>query len=131
MNMNARRALGALAAFAAASASAQYRVDMNAIDVRGVGAPVGTIEVSAGPQGGVVFKPDLKGLPPVLIQVGSAETLLDDATRIAEKMHTAGVEVRLAVWPNMVHVFPFFAPVLSEGRDGCLEIGTFIRGHTA
>jgi len=74
---------------------------------------------------------DLKGLPPVLIQVGSAETLLDDATRIAEKMHTAGVEVRLAVWPNMVHVFPFFAPVLSEGRDGCLEIGTFIRGHTA
>jgi epsilon-lactone hydrolase len=74
---------------------------------------------------------DLKGLPPVLVQVGSAETLLDDATRLAEKLHTSGGEVRLAVWPNQLHVFPFFAPILSEGRDGCLEIGAFIRGHTA
>ncbi len=74
---------------------------------------------------------DMKGLPPVLIQVGSAETLLDDATRIAEKLHAAGGEVRLAIWPNMLHVFPFFAPILSEGRDGCIEIGTFIRSKTA
>lgn len=74
---------------------------------------------------------DLAGLPPVLVQVGTAETLLDDATRLAEKLHKAGVEVKLAVWPNMLHVFPFFAPVLSEGRDGCVEIGTYIRGKTA
>jgi len=74
---------------------------------------------------------DLKGLPPILVQVGTAETLLDDATRIAEKLHAAGVDVRLAIWPNMLHVFPLFAPVLSEGRDGCLEIGTFIRNKTA
>jgi monoterpene epsilon-lactone hydrolase len=74
---------------------------------------------------------DLKGLPPILVQVGTAETLLDDATRIAEKLHAAGVDVRLAVWPNMLHVFPLFAPILSEGRDGCLEIGGFIRSRTA
>ncbi len=74
---------------------------------------------------------DLKDLPPVLVQVGTAETLLDDATRIAEKLHAAGVDVRLAVWPNMLHVFPMFAPVLSEGRDGCIEIGNFIRAKTA
>ena len=74
---------------------------------------------------------DLKGLPPVLVQVGTAETLLDDATRIAEKLHRAGVEVRLAIWPNMLHVFPFFAPILSEGRDGCIEIGNYIRAKTA
>jgi acetyl esterase/lipase len=74
---------------------------------------------------------DLKGLPPVLVQVGTAETLLDDATRLAEKLHTAGGEVRLAIWPNMLHVFPFFAPILSEGRDGCLEIGNYIRSKTA
>src|SRR5258708_23850513 len=74
---------------------------------------------------------DFKGLPPVLVQVGSAETLLDDATRIAEKMHSAGVAVKLSVWPNMVHVVPFFAPVLSERRDGCLDIGTYIRSRTA
>ncbi len=74
---------------------------------------------------------DLKDLPPVLIQVGSAETLLDDAIRIAEKMHAAGVDARLAIWPNMLHVFPLFAPVLSEGRDGCIQIGNFIRSKTA
>jgi monoterpene epsilon-lactone hydrolase len=74
---------------------------------------------------------DLKGLPPILVQVGTAETLLDDATRIAEKLHAAGVDVRLAVWPNMLHVFPLFAPILSEGRDGCLEIGGFIRSRIA
>jgi acetyl esterase/lipase len=74
---------------------------------------------------------DLKGLPPILVQVGTAETLLDDATRVAEKLHTAGVEVRLAIWPNMLHVFPLFAPVLSEGRDGCIEIGSFIRNKCA
>ncbi len=74
---------------------------------------------------------DLKGLPPVLVQVGSAETLLDDATRLAEKLHTSGVEVKLSVWPNQLHVFPFFAPILSEGRDGCLEIGHYIRSKTS
>jgi monoterpene epsilon-lactone hydrolase len=74
---------------------------------------------------------DLAGLPPILVQAGTAETLLDDATRIAEKLHTAGVDVRLAIWPNMLHVFPFFAPILSEGRDGCLEIGNFIRSKMA
>ena len=74
---------------------------------------------------------DLKGLPPTLIQVGTAETLLDDAIRLAEKMHAAGVDARLAIWPNMLHVFPLFAPILSEGRDGCIEIGNFIRSKTA
>lgn len=73
---------------------------------------------------------ELKGLPPILVQVGTAETLLDDATRIAEKLHQAGVDVKLAIWPNMLHVFPLFAPILSEGRDGCLEIGNFIRSRT-
>ena len=74
---------------------------------------------------------DLKGLPPTLVQVGTAETLLDDAIRIAEKMHAAGVDARLAIWPNQLHVFPLFAPMLSEGRDGCIEIGNFIRSKTA
>lgn len=73
---------------------------------------------------------ELDGLPPLLVQVGTAETLFDDATRIAEKLHAAGVDVRLSAWPNMPHVFPLFAPILSEGRDGCLEIGNFIRSRT-
>ncbi|MEN9316026.1 MAG: hypothetical protein RIS35_2419 [Pseudomonadota bacterium] len=73
---------------------------------------------------------EMGGLPPVLIQVGSAETLLDDAVRIAERLHRAGNDGRLSVWPNMPHVFPFFAPVLSEGRDGCAEIGAFVRARS-
>jgi acetyl esterase/lipase len=74
---------------------------------------------------------DLGGLPPVLVQVGTAETLLDDATRIAERLHRAGSEVKLSVWPNMLHVFPLFAPILSEGMDGCREIGQFMRARMA
>jgi acetyl esterase/lipase len=74
---------------------------------------------------------DLRGLPPILVQVGTAETLLDDATRIAERLHTAGGEVKLSVWPNMLHVFPLFAPILSEGLDGCREIGQFIKARMA
>jgi acetyl esterase/lipase len=74
---------------------------------------------------------DLEGLPPILIQVGTAETLLDDSTRIAERLHSAGDEVKLSVWPNMLHVFPLFAPILSEGMDGCREIGQFIKARTA
>ena len=74
---------------------------------------------------------DLNGLPPVLVQVGTAETLLDDATRIAERLHSAGGEVKLSVWPNMLHVFPLFAPILSEGLDGCREIGQFIKARMA
>lgn len=73
---------------------------------------------------------ELAGLPPVLVQVGTAETLFDDSTRIAERLHAAGVDVRLSAWPNMLHVFPLFAPILSEGRDGCLEAGAFIRNRT-
>jgi monoterpene epsilon-lactone hydrolase len=74
---------------------------------------------------------DLKDLPPVLVQVGTAETLLDDATRIAERLHSAGGEVKLSVWPNMLHVFPMFAPILSEGMEGCREIGQFIKARMA
>jgi acetyl esterase/lipase len=74
---------------------------------------------------------DLKGLPPLLIQVGTAETLFDDATRLAEKLHAGGGEVKLSAWANMLHVFPLFAPILSEGREGCVEIGTYIRGKMA
>ncbi len=74
---------------------------------------------------------DLSGLPPILVQVGTAETLLDDSTRIAERLHNAGGEVKLSVWPNMLHVFPLFAPILSEGMDGCREIGAFMRARMA
>jgi phosphinothricin tripeptide acetyl hydrolase len=73
---------------------------------------------------------DLHGLPPLLIQVGTAEILLDDATRIAEHARAAGVEVSLDVWDDMVHVWQLFAPILPEGQQAIERSGAFIRAHT-
>lgn len=70
---------------------------------------------------------DLRGLPPLLIQVGTAETLLDDATRLAERARAAGVDVALEVWPDMIHVFQAFAMLLPEARDAIDRIGGFLR----
>ena len=74
---------------------------------------------------------DLAGLPPMLIQVGTAETLLDDSTRIAERARKAGVKVTLEPWENMIHVFQVFAPMLDEGQQAIEKIGEFIRANAA
>jgi acetyl esterase/lipase len=73
---------------------------------------------------------DLAGLPPLLIQVGTAETLLDDATRLAAKAHEAGVDVTLEPWEDMIHVWQIFAPVLPEGARAIERIGEFVRQRT-
>jgi acetyl esterase/lipase len=70
---------------------------------------------------------DLKGLPPLLIQVGTAEILLDDANRLAERAKAAGMEVNLEVWDDMVHVWQFFAAIVPEGRKAVEGISAFIR----
>jgi monoterpene epsilon-lactone hydrolase len=72
---------------------------------------------------------DLRGLPPLLIQVGSAEVLLDDATRIAARASAAGVATTLEVWPAMIHVWHTFAPILPEARDAIARLGAFVRTH--
>ena len=69
---------------------------------------------------------NLAGLPPLLIQVGSAEVLLDDATRLAAKAGEADVEVQLEIWPRMPHVWHGFAFMLSEGRDAIERAGAFV-----
>jgi epsilon-lactone hydrolase len=74
---------------------------------------------------------DLRGLPPLLIQVGSRETLLDDAMRIADKAKKAGVAVEIDVWPGQIHVFQIFASRLDEGEQAIQKLGAFIRKHTS
>ena len=74
---------------------------------------------------------DLKGLPPLLIQVGEAETLLDDSNRIAERAKAAGVKVSVEVWPEMIHVWQMFAAVLPEGQRAIDGMGKFVREYTA
>jgi acetyl esterase/lipase len=58
--------------------------------------------------------------------VGTAETLLDDATRLAERARVAGVDVTLEVWPEMIHVFQAFAMLLPEAREAIDTIGAYL-----
>ena len=70
---------------------------------------------------------DLHGLPPLLIQVGAAETLLDDAVRLAGRAGAADVAVTLEVWPEMIHVWHLFHPQLAAGRRALAAAGRFLR----
>ncbi len=74
---------------------------------------------------------DLAGLPPVLIQVGSAETLLDDAVRLARALGAADVPVRLEVWPQMIHAWVLWSARLADGRRANEAAGAFLRAHTS
>ena len=70
---------------------------------------------------------DLSGFPPALIQVGSAETLLGDATRFAAAAGAADVAVTLEVWPHMIHAFPVWNARLEPARRALAQAGLFMR----
>jgi acetyl esterase/lipase len=70
---------------------------------------------------------NLTGLPPTLIQVGSAETLLDDAVRFAGTAGGADVPVTLEIWPHMIHAWPMWNAHLEPGRRALTSAGAFIR----
>ena len=73
---------------------------------------------------------DLHGLPPLLIQVGTSETLYDDATRLSTRAEAAGVETCFESWDEMIHVWHLFAPMLDDGQRAIERIGEFVRGKT-
>jgi acetyl esterase/lipase len=70
---------------------------------------------------------DFAGLPPLLIQVGADEILLDDSLRLAEKATAAGVSVEMVVWPGMWHVWQTLVPYLPEAKEAVDGIGEFVR----
>lgn len=72
---------------------------------------------------------NLVGLPPMLIQVGSAETLLDDAVRLAAAAGTRGVFVTLEIWPNMIHAWHLWNAHLKEGRKALGHAGIFLQRY--
>jgi epsilon-lactone hydrolase len=74
---------------------------------------------------------DLRGLPPLLVQVGSIETLLDDANALTQRARAAGVQVELEVWEDMPHVWQLFAPILPEAQQAIARIGEFVRKYVA
>ena len=73
---------------------------------------------------------DLRGLPPLLIQVGTDEVLLDDATTLVARARAAGVDATLEVWDRMVHVWHWFLPMLDEAQAAVERIGDFVRQRT-
>ncbi len=74
---------------------------------------------------------DLTGLAPLLIQVGAAETLLDDAIRLAKVAGATDVRVDLQIWPEMVHIWHIFHPELKAGRRAIEQGGAYIRAMMA
>ena len=72
---------------------------------------------------------DLRGLPPMLIQVGSAETLLDDSTRLAAVAGAAEVPVTLEIWPHMIHAWHLWNAHLEPGRRALANAGAFIHRY--
>ena len=72
---------------------------------------------------------ELAGLPPLLVQVGSEETLLSDSTRFADAAGAARVAVTLQVWPHMIHAWPMWNARLEAGRRALAELGAFVRAH--
>jgi acetyl esterase/lipase len=72
---------------------------------------------------------DLAGLPPLLIQVGDRETVLDDSVTFADLARAAGVDVSLEVWDGMIHVFQMFGAELPEARQAIASIAGFLNRH--
>jgi acetyl esterase/lipase len=74
---------------------------------------------------------DLAGLPPLLVHVGTAETLLDDARRFDAAAREAGVDVTLEEWDHMIHVWHTFAGLLPEAQQAIDRIGAFVQSRLA
>jgi acetyl esterase/lipase len=74
---------------------------------------------------------DLHGLPPLLVQVGGAEVILDQVVAFTDRAHAAGVDARLRVWEDCFHDWPLFAALLADGRRAVEEIGGFVREVTS
>jgi acetyl esterase/lipase len=72
---------------------------------------------------------DLAGLPPLLIQVGDRETVLDDSVMLADLARAAGVDVHLEVWDGMIHVFQMFGAELAEAQQAIASIAQFLNRH--
>ncbi|HBM88333.1 MAG TPA: alpha/beta hydrolase, partial [Rhodobiaceae bacterium] len=70
---------------------------------------------------------DLKGLPPLFLQVGDAEVLLDDSREFEKKARAAGVDCKLEVWDRMIHVWHAFFPMLPEGEQAIDGLSAFLK----
>jgi len=71
---------------------------------------------------------ELTGFPPMLIQAGGYEMLLDDALLLAEAARKASVQHKLTIYPEMSHDFQMFLPQMKESADAFAEMAVFVKG---
>lgn len=113
--------------------SYQSRKDIDPMVSYDLIAPMGKVYIGDGDIKSPTASPihaDLTGLPPLLIQVGSAETLFSDADTLAKNAKAAGVEATFEEWPNMIHVWHLFFQQLADGRKAISRIGEFVKEKT-
>lgn len=114
--------------------SYQSRKDIDPMVSYDLIAPMGKVYIGDGDIKSPTASPihaDLTGLPPLLIQVGSAETLFSDADTLAKNAKAAGVEATFEEWPNMIHVWHLFFQQLADGRKAISRIGEFVKEKTS
>jgi acetyl esterase/lipase len=114
----------------AGKAQADPAISAQAIRTRAADYLAGTDTDPADPLVSPIFA-DLSGLPPLLIQAGSHEVLLDDATRLAAKAAADDVAVILDITPGVPHVFQAFAALLDEGDAALNRAARFVKDNTA
>lgn len=77
-----------------------------------------------------LFAEDLSGLPPILVEVGAHEVLVDDATLLTERLRADGGTVWLTIWPELIHVFQAFpAEIIPESDQSIAAVGSFLAQH--
>lgn len=69
---------------------------------------------------------DVRGLPPILVQIGESEVMLSDAIRLTTHLGEARVQSSLEIWPDMFHVWPMFAGVLPEADEALESAAAFL-----
>ena len=83
-------------------------------------------EATRNPYISPLYADDFKGLPSVMIQVGSDEVFLDDAITLNKRLREDGLEVNFKVYQDMWHVWQSFAAIIPEGKEAIVEIGEFV-----
>jgi len=85
---------------------------------------------TASPAQTSLFSLDLRGLPPLYLQAGGREILVDMIREFSETAKTQGVDVNLDIWDSMTHDFQFYGNLLPESREALIKIGAIVDHHT-
>jgi acetyl esterase/lipase len=125
-------AISAWLDFEALGESMDTNADKDPFNQRDVVLLVAQMYLAGGSATGAsVLHAPLEGLPPLLLQAGGDEVLVDDTRRMASRARAAGVDVTEHVWDGLYHDFPIFDPTATSSVEALAEIGAFVRRVTS